>query len=423
MKVQYKMARTNLIAALDIGSGKVTAVAAAYDMETNSLRVVAGKSIPCRGLKKGMVSDIREASSSITEAINYIEEKAEQDINALYVALRGDHLESFTNHGIYNISRANKEITAEDIEQAIANARSVQIKTDNEIISVVPQGFFIDRKGGITNPEGMDGSLLEVDVHITTGLSSCVKNLMKAITRPGFRVDGKFYGLVCLAEGVLTPEEKESYCLIIDLGGETISVGIWAEGTLIYAKDFPFGCDIFTKDIHSSLHTPTSSAVEIKERYGVAYPTYLEEETTIEVPSMDGKNVSEIKKSYLLDIIQPRAEEIFETIRESIEKAGFGDFLRDGYAVLTGGGSLMPGIEAQCCQTLGLKEAHKATVHRDIIDAEEKYFDPMYATAMSLAAYAAKREMLSEEGESDIVKKSPVLKFINMLKNSNIFGG
>ena len=163
------MAKTNLIAALDIGSGKVTAVAAAYDAETNSLRVVAGKSVPCRGLKKGMVSDIREASSSITEAINYIEEKAEQDVNALYVALRGDHLESFTNHGTYNISRANKEITSEDIEQAISNARSVPIKIDNEIISVVPQGFSIDRKGGITNPEGMDGSLLEVDVHITTG--------------------------------------------------------------------------------------------------------------------------------------------------------------------------------------------------------------------------------------------------------------
>ena len=417
------MAKTNLIAALDIGSGKVTAVAAAYDAETNSLRVVAGKSVPCRGLKRGMVSDIREASSSITEAINYMEEKAEQDINALYVALRGDHLESFTNHGTYNISRANKEITAEDIEQAIANARSIPIKIDNEIISVVPQGFSIDRKGGITNPEGMDGSLLEVDVHITTGLSSCVNNLMKAITRPGFRVDGKFYGLVCLAESVLSPEEKESYCLIIDLGGETISVGIWAEGALIYAKDFPFGCDIFTRDIINALHTPKASAAEIKERYGVAYPAYLEEETTIEVPSMDGKSSSEIKKSYLLDIIQPRAEELFETIRESIEKAGFGDFLKEGYAVLTGGGSLMPGIEAQCCQSLGLKEAHKATVQRDIIDAEEKYFDPMYTTALSLAAYAARREMIAEEHGSDIVNRSPILKFFNMLKNSNIFGG
>ncbi len=417
------MSRTNLIVALDIGSGKITAVAAAYDAETNSLRVVTGKSVPCRGFNKGIVSDMREASSSISEVINYIEEKAEQEVGALYVALRGDHLSSFTNHGIFNITRVNKEITTEDIEQAIANARSVQMNTDSEIISVVPQGFYIDCKGGITNPEGMEGSLLEVDVHITTGASSTVKNLLKAFSRVDLRVDGKFYGLVCLAEGVLTQEEKESYCLIIDLGGGTISVGIWAEGNLIYTKDFPFGCDIFTKDIHSSLHTPTSSAVEIKERYGVAYPTYLEEETTIQVPSMDGKNTSEIKKSYLLDIIQPRAEEIFETIKENIEKAGFGDFLREGYAVITGGGSLMPGIEAQCCQTLGLKEAHKATVRRDIIDAEEKFYDPMYATAMSLAAYAAKREMLSEDGESDIVRKSPVLKFFNMLKNSSFFGG
>lgn len=83
----------------------------------------------------------------------------------------------------------------------------------------------------------------------------------------------------------------------------------------------------------------------------------------------------------------------------------------------------MPGIDAQCSQTLGLKEAHKATVQRDIIDAEEKYFDPMYTTALSLAAYAARREMIAEEHDGDIASRSPILKFFNMLKNSNIFGG
>ncbi len=172
------MSKTNLIAALDIGSRKITAIAAAYDPETNSLKVITGKSVPCKGLKKGMVSDIREASSSIAEVINYIEEKAEQDINALYVALRGEHLETLTNSGSLNMGRM-REITAADIEQAINNARSVPLKANYEIVSVVPQGFSIDRQDGVDNPEGMEGSLLEVDVHITTGLSSCVNNLKK----------------------------------------------------------------------------------------------------------------------------------------------------------------------------------------------------------------------------------------------------
>lgn len=415
------MSKTNLIAALDIGSRKITAVAASYDQETNSLKVITGKSVPCKGLKRGMVTDIREASSCVAEVINYIEEKSGQDINALYVALRGEHLETFTNHGAYNLNRT-REITAEDIEQAIINARSIPLKANNEIISVVPQGFLIDRQGGIDNPEGMEGCLLEVDVHITTGLSSCVNNLNKAFAKQNFRVDDKFYGLVCLADSVLSQEEKESYCLIIDLGGETISVGIWAENSLIFSKDFPFGCDTFTLDLISSLRTPKASAVEIKERYCVAFPSYLEE-GTVKVPSLDEKHITEIEKSYLLDIITARAEELFDIIREDIEKAGFGDFIKDGYAVLTGGGSLMPGIEAQCCQRLGLKEAHTATVQRDLVNAEEKYFDPLYSTALSLAVYASRREMVSSENNgNDISSRSPILKLFNKIKET-VFNG
>ena len=421
------MSKTNLIAALDIGSGKITAIAAAYDADSNSLKVVAGKSVPCKGLKKGMVSDIREASSSITEVIDYIEEQAGQDIGGLYIALRGEHLETFSNHGTNNITR-RKEINADDIEQAILNARSIPIKPDHEVISVVPQGFLIDRQSGIDNPEGMEGSLLEVNVNITTGLTSCVNNIMKAFDKQGFRVDGKFYGLVCLADTVLSQEEKDSYCLIIDLGGETISVGIWAEGSLLFSKDFPFGCDVFTRDIINQLHTPKASAVKIKEKYGVAYPAYLEEESSIEVPSMDGKHTTHVNKSFLLDIIQPRAEEFFEIIYEAIEKAGYGDYLKDGYAVLTGGGSLMPGIASQCCQKLGLKEARIATVQKDLVDAEDKFFDPLYSTALSLAVYASNREMHSTEKSSDdISSRSPILRFINgivnTIKNSGVFGG
>lgn len=415
------MSKTNLIAALDIGSRKITAIAAAYDPETNSLKVITGKSVPCKGLKKGMVSDIREASSSIAEVINYIEEKAEQDINALYVALRGEHLETLTNSGSLNMGRM-REITAADIEQAINNARSVPLKANYEIVSVVPQGFSIDRQDGVDNPEGMEGSLLEVDVHITTGLSSCVNNLNKAFTKQNFRVDDKFYGLVCLAECVLSQEEKESYCLIIDLGGETISVGIWADNCLKYSKDFPFGCDLFTSDIVTMLRTPKASAIEIKERYCVAFPSYLEE-GTVKVPSIDEKHITEIEKSHLLDIMSSRAEEIFDFIREDIEQAGVGDFLKDGYAVLTGGGSLMPGIDAQCCQRLGLKEAHCVTVQRDLINAEEKYFDPLYSTALSLAIYASKREMVSSETNgNDISTRSPILRWFNKIKET-VFNG
>ncbi len=415
------MAKTNLIAGLDIGSGKITAVAAAYDGESNTLRVVTGKSLPCKGLKGGMVSDIRETSVSVAEAITFLEESSKGDLTSLYVAVRGEHLESFTNHGTYNISRLDKEITPADIEQAILNARSIPIKNDNEIISVVPQGFAIDRQRGIINPEGMEGSLLEVDVHITTGLSSALSNLNKAITRPGFRVDGTFYGLMCLADSVLSQEEKDIGAVLIDLGGETISIGIYVEGALRYSKDLPYGCDLITRDIAYALHTPKANAKEIKEKYGITFPSFLDDEGEIPVPSLDGKSVHNVKKSFLLDIIQPRVQDLFEQVKICVDKSGFADLAVVG--ILTGGGSLMPGITEQCCQSLGLKEVRRGNVQRDIMNADEEFFDPSFSTALSLVAYASRRDILGAGEKSETASKSPILKLFNKLKNSEIFGG
>ena len=368
-----------------------------------------------------MVSDIRETSVSVAEAVTFLEESSKADLTSLYVAVRGEHLESFTNHGTYNISRLDKEITPADIEQAILNARSIPIKNDNEIISVVPQGFAIDRQRGIINPEGMEGSLLEVDVHITTGLSSALSNLNKAITRPGFRVDGTFYGLMCLADSVLSQEEKDIGAVLIDLGGETISIGIYVEGALRYSKDLPYGCDLITRDIAYALHTPKANAKEIKEKYGITFPSFLDDEGEIPVPSLDGKSVHNVKKSFLLDIIQPRVQDLFEQVKICVDKSGFADLAVVG--ILTGGGSLMPGITEQCCQSLGLKEVRRGNVQRDVINADEEFFDPSFSTALSLVAYAARRDVLGAGEKSETASKSPILKLFNKLKNSEIFGG
>ena len=97
------MAKQNLIAALDIGGGKITAVAATVDQQKNVVQILAGDEFPCEGLEGGIVSDIREVTTTIIETINYLEEKTQADINSLYIALRGEHIESFTSKGTFNI--------------------------------------------------------------------------------------------------------------------------------------------------------------------------------------------------------------------------------------------------------------------------------------------------------------------------------
>ncbi|OUO56561.1 cell division protein FtsA [Candidatus Avelusimicrobium gallicola] len=416
------MAKTNIIAGLDVGSGKLTCIAAAHDFETNTLKVLAGRSVPCKGLRGGMVSDIRETSAAVTHILGSIERECNQEIGNLFVGVRGAHLESFSNHGTYNISRMDKEITQADMDLAIENAKAMPIKNDNEIINVIPQGYAIDKQKGITNPEGMEGSLLEVDVHITTGSSTHLNNLAKAIQRPGYKIDGTFYSLVPLADTVLTQEEKEIGALILDLGGETMSVGIYIDGILKFSRDIPYGCDLITSDLSRLLHTSRQNAKEIKEKYGVSFPTFLDEEGEIPVPSLDGRSTHNIKKSFVLDIIQPRVEELIEQVALCVENSGYKKLPVVG--VVTGGGSLMPGITEHCVNILGLKEARRGVVQRDLITSDDEFFDPLYSTAMALAIYASDNSGYDDYSGGSYEKGSSFFgKLGKLFKGVDIFGG
>lgn len=416
------MAKTNIIAGLDVGSGKLTAVAAAHDFETNTLQILAGRSVPCKGVRGGVVSDIRETSAAVTHLLGGIERELNKDIGSLFVGVRGAHLESFCNHGTYNISRMDKEITQSDMELAVENAKAMPIKNDNEIVNVITQGFSIDKLRGINNPEGMEGSLLEVDVHITTGSSTHLNNLAKAIQRPGYKIDGTFYGLVPLADCVLTQEEKDIGAMIIDLGGETMSVGIYIDGILKFSRDIPYGCDLITSDLSRVLHTSRQNAREIKEKYGVAFPTFLDEEGEVPVPSLDGRSSHNIKKSYILDIIQPRVEELFEKIQHCVATSGYKNLPVVG--VLTGGGSQMPGMTDQAVNILGLKEVRRGVVQRDLVTSDDDFFDPVYSTAMALAVYASDNAGYDDYARDSYNKGGSVFgKLGRMIKGLDIFGG
>lgn len=415
------MAKNNLIAGLDIGSAQMTCVAAAQDYETKTLRVEAARQVPCKGLRAGGVLDIMQVADSAYTLLSAIEQETQKDIGSLFLGVRGAHLESFTSHGTYNISRADKEITLDDMHLAVENAKALPIKNDDEIINVMPQGFTIDKQRGIINPEGMEGSLLEVDVHITTGSSSHLNNLLKAIQKPGYRVDGTFYGLVPLADCALTQEEKDIGSMLIDLGGETMSVGIYVDGVLRFSKDLPYGCDLITSDLARVLHTPRASAKEIKEKYGVAFPTFLEDDGEIPVPTLDGRSINNVKKDFILQVIQPRAEELFEEIKKVVERSGYKDFPVAG--VLTGGGSAMPGMSSVCMNVLGIKEVRSGGVARDLVIADEKYFAPAYSTAMALAVYATQRGLFEENNIASFDHKGGFFaKIGKILKGIDIFG-
>jgi cell division protein FtsA len=413
------MKNEKVLAGLDMGGGRITCVLGIQDEDSNTIKILAGDSMPCKGLKGGVVVDIRETSNVIAEIMDRLETEAGVDVDTVFMGVRGVHLNSANSHGAYNISRSDREITSEDVYYVIENAKAIPLSSDREILHVIPQSFSIDRQKGVPNPEGMEGSLLEVDVHILTASGSHLNNLTKSIAKAGLKVDETFYGMIALGECVLTPEEKELGAVLIDIGGETISLAIYIDGSIKYSKDLPYGSDLITRDIAYGLHTSRKTAGEIKEKYGVTSASLVMDDEEIPVLGLDKTTVHNVKSSFLVEIIQPRVEEIMEKVREELQNSRYADI--PGIGVLSGGGSLLRGMRDVCAEMLGLREVRQAAIQRDVVMVnDEKFFNPIYSTALSLVIYSATKVECSDMRTTD----GPPLfrKISEFFKKFEIFG-
>lgn len=380
------MAKSDVIAGLDMGSNKITCVIAAHDPQTDRIRIISGSSVPCKGIKGGVVVDIPDASNAVRAAIEEAEEKADEIVGEVYAGIRGYHIDSFNNKGAYNIARSDKEITTEDVSSVIENAKAIKISPDREILHILPQGFSLDKQKGVPNPVGMEGSLLEVNVHIVLSASSHLNNLVKAIFQAGFRVAEPVYNLLGLGEIVVTPEEKDLGCLLVDIGGQTTSIGIYYDGNLVFSKEIPIGGDYITRDIAYGLGTTMRNAMEIKEKYGAVISNLVDDDETIAVSSLDQRTSKEVKPRELLEYIQPRVEEIFSKVALALQTSGYSDLCRSG-AILTGGCSNMKGMSEACQQVLELNQARSGYPNAEIVQCPAQYLNQTYMTAIGLVCY------------------------------------
>ena len=381
------MSRQDVVAGLDMGSGRVTCLIGQPDESGQRMKVLGGSSVACRGLKGGVVINIVETARAVTQAVEEAEAAAKCTVNGVYLGVRGSHLQSFNNRGAFNIARTDKEITAEDVQSVVANAKAIPLSSDREILHVVPQGFSLDRQRGVPHPVGMEGSLLEVEVHIVTASSAHLNNIMKTVAQAGFEVIEPVYGLLAAGDLLVTPEEKDLGCLFVDFGGQSISLGVYCEGSLRYSKELAIGSDFITRDLAVGLRTSVATAERIKMEHGIAHPSLLNGDHEIEFSGVDGRTPNRIKTSTMMGIILPRVEEIFSLVSEDLQSSTFADLVVPGGAVITGGGSLMRGTAAAAEQVLGM-QVRLAMPHPDFFSCDDQWLNPTYSTALGLLHFS-----------------------------------
>jgi cell division protein FtsA len=379
--------REKNIVGLDLGTTKVACIIAQVG-DTGAVEVLGVGVVPSHGLRRGTVTDLEEAAESIRAAVDEAEQEAGIKVEGIYAGITGDHIRSMNSKGAIAISRPNKEITQEDINSVIEQAKAVSIPLDREIVHVITQEFNVDDEPGIRNPVGMAGMKLGVEVHIVTGAATSALNIYKSFEKAGLVVKELVLQPLAASYAVLEPEEKELGVVTVDIGGGTTDVAIFYNNSIRESFVIGLGGVNITNDIAFGLRTSRACAEEIKIRQGVALPS-LTSNNLIEVPGVGEVNKKEIKREELTNIIELRIEEIFSLVHKRIEESGFVDLLPGGL-VITGGTAKMPGIDRLGEELFDLPV--KIGLPKGVKGSNDSIKDPMHAAGIGLILYGFHNE-------------------------------
>jgi len=331
--------RDNIVAGLDIGTTKTCVIVG--EITNTGIDIIGIGTHPSSGLRKGVVVNIDSTVDSIKRAVEEAELMSGCEIRSVFAGIAGSHIKGLNSYGIVAVKGG--EVDEYDVKRALEAAKAVAIPLDRKIIHILPQYYMVDDQDGVKEPIGMSGVRLEAKVHVVTGMVTSVQNIIKSINRVGLDVNDIILEPLASSETVLSRDEKELGVALIDIGGGTTDIAVFAEGSIKHTAVLPLGGDYVTGDISVGLRTPVMEAEKIKIKYGCTYTPLIPQNEIIEVPSVGGRNPRTVSRQVLGEIIEPRLEEILGLAHREIVKSGYEDLLAAG-VVLTGGTAILEGI-------------------------------------------------------------------------------
>lgn len=288
----------------------------------------------------------------------------------------------------------NQEVTEEDIQRVIDAARTQAIPGDQKVLHILPQEYMIDNQDGIREPVGMSGVRLEAKVHMVTGSVSAALNITKCVQRCGLKVEDIILEQLASSEAVLSEDEKELGVCLVDIGGGTTDIAVFYQGAIRHTSVIAVAGDQVTNDIAVALRTPTPAAEEIKRKYACALPQLIAVDEEIEVPSVGDRPARCLSRRTLVEVIEPRYEELFQLIQAELRRSGFEDIIAAGI-VLTGGSALVEGAVELAEEVFNMPV--RLGTPQGVNGLKDEVNSPCYATTVGLLMYAREHGQVSFE--------------------------
>ena len=379
-----------LIAGLDIGSAKTTAVIAEVvgDLPKHpTVNILGVGQARTTGLRRGVVSDIDESTRCIKRALEDAERMGGARVEMVYAGIAGEHVQAMTSKGIASVT--GSEISKADVDRANAVARAQAIPQDRELIHAIPQEYTVDRNVGVRDPVGMIGTRLETEMYLVTIGSSPAMNLRKAVERSGYKVGELVLEPLASALSVLSEDEKELGVCLVEMGAGTTDVAVFHEGKIRHLGTVNYGGNNVTSDIVHRLGVTQADAERLKDTYGCAFEPMVDHSEMIKLPSTVAQGERYIPRELLAHIIHQRTGEIYELVMHEVEQAGYLKKLAAG-VVVTGGAAAQPGTGELASHVFGTG-ARVGEPGESLGGLADSVQAPRYSTVVGLVQYGAHR--------------------------------
>lgn len=380
------MSEQRFAVGIDVGTTKVCTLVAAVDDEAAPLEILGIGMSQSRGLKRGMVVDRDATIASVRDSVAEAERMAEVDIHEAYVGVTGDHIASTNVSARVNV--AGSEVVQEDVERVLQSARdSVVLPAEREIVYVAPRGFTLDGVRDIARPVAMSGSVLDVEAHIVTGMTSVMANVARCVDEAGVHILRRVLEPIATSAAVVTDAERELGVVLIDIGGGTTDIAAFLDGTIAHTSSLSVAGEHVTRDLARVLRTSMEEAESIKRKWALAVPERVSEEEMIQIV-LAGTNARErVPRRLTGEIARCRVEETLKMVQDDLKRAGIYRQVNGG-VVLSGGGSQLPGISQVASGIFGGLPV-RIGLPRGLRGLAEAVATPAHATAVGLVMLAA----------------------------------
>ena len=383
--------RHDITAALDLGSSKITCIIA--QSRSGGPVVLGAKHLGSKGYRNGNIVDLEALQHGIATTIHEAEQAAGITLERITVSISCPQINAQTHSNV--LIPTKNSISESDLNKLQSQALQAASHTNQTIIHAIPLAYQIDDDLVVSNPKGMLAHKIVQHSLIIALSSTLYDNIHSCISRCHLDLTSLTISPYASSFSCLTDDELEQGSILIDMGGDTTSFSLFEQQKPMHIGVIPVGGNHVTSDISHVLEISLKDAERIKTLHGHALMAEQDHYETIMIRSTgeyDEASTTEINRSSLIEIMQPRLEETFSMLAKRIRSLD-PRALQTHKIILTGSASQLPGIKDLA--HLIFKQKVRIALPQKLRGLEPAFVSPGFSSVVGTLLYGSHLDTLN----------------------------